>query len=317
VRLRTIVLLVMLFMGAPAFGRDLTFFVWSDTHFGAYDYSDTTRLKIIEQMNRLPGKDYPPGVFAGEAVGRPAFLLHLGDVTEHGLASEWDDPKAAAQRSYVQALKQLTATDKTYEVVGNHDSRGQPNIRQHIARKHGRTYYSFDVEGVHFVVLDPYRNIDTATAHLDESQLEWLKDDLARMDSAHPVIIAMHTAPPGRSSAGNGSRAVENSMDHLWNIVADRNVLAFFHGHVHMAFRGRWFNFDTVAPAGFAYLRRGCPQGHPVFGVVRITESRMTVCGWDWEKERFLPQPVFDKSFLQKKPPSDGSVEPKKAVAHP
>ncbi|MBE0536811.1 MAG: metallophosphoesterase [Phycisphaerae bacterium] len=290
---------------APSSGRDLTFFVWSDTHFGAYDDADITRLKIIEQMNRLPGTEYPAEIFADATVGRPEFLLHLGDISEHGFASEWNDPNLADQRSYIQTIKHLTATDQTYEVLGNHDSRGRPGIRRRIARKQGDTFYSFDAQGVHFVVLDLYRHLNTQVPSLDEEQLDWLQSDLDRIDDTVPVIIAMHAVPPRWTAAADVPRAVCNSFDRLWNIVADKNILAFLHGHVHVARSGRWYEFDTLAPAGFAYMRRRCPQGEPVFAVVRITDDRMTVCGWDWEKERFFKALVFDKSFSPA--PEDGS----------
>jgi len=296
---RATVLLMGAFLCGTSLGRDLTFFVWSDTHFGACDRSHMTQRRIIEQMNRLPGTPYPEGVFEGEAVGKPAFLLHLGDITENGLPSEWDDPTSADHRSYIQTIRHLTATEMTCEAIGNHDSRMHPNIRRQIARKHGGTYYSFDVEGVHFVVLDAYTNRNPAVAHLGEKQLEWLRADLAVVGGGRPVIIAMHAGPPRRSISGNGSRAVDNSVECLWSIVADTNVIAFLHGHLHAASRGRWFEFDTVAPAGLAYKRRGCAHGQPVFGVVRITSNRMVVLGWDWEKERFLSHRIFEKSFSE------------------
>jgi 3',5'-cyclic AMP phosphodiesterase CpdA len=318
VKAGAVLLLVALMVGGPAFGRDLTFIVWSDTHFGAYDYSDTTRLKVIEQMNRLPGRKYPAEIFADAAVGRPAFLLHLGDITEHGLADEWNDPNIADQRSYLRTIRHLTATDKTYEAAGNHDSLKLANIRRQIARKQGGTYYAFDAQGVHFVVLDPYTDPNTAAPSLDGKQLDWLRADLDKIAAAAPVVIAMHE-PPRRGGTDVRSRAADNSFEHLWNIIADRNVLAFLHGHFHVVLSRQWFEFDTVEPAGFAYLRRGCPQGDPVFGVVRITDDRMTVCGWDWEKEQFLEAPVFDRSVSsgQAKGSADRAQKPEETAGHP
>ncbi|HPD46537.1 MAG TPA: metallophosphoesterase [Anaerohalosphaeraceae bacterium] len=290
-------LFLVLVVGGAAFGRDLTFFVWSDTHFGAYDYADTTRLEVIRQMNGLPGTRYPAEIFEDAKVGRPAFLLHLGDITEHGLAGEWDDPNLADQRSYMRTLRYLTVTDKIYEVAGNHDSRQHTNIRGQIARRQDNTYYAFEMEGVHFVVLDLYTHLNGGTPSLDDEQLDWLRAYLDRIDDTTPVIIAMHAPPPHRTPADGLSRQADDTLEHLWHIVADKNVLAFFHGHIHRVFAGRWFEFDTVAPAGFAYMRRGCPQGDPVFGVVRITDDRMTVCGWDWERRCFMEKPVLDKFF--------------------
>ena len=223
-----------------AFGRDLTFFVWSDTHFGAYDYADTTRLEVIRQMNGLPGTRYPAEIFEDAKVGRPAFLLHLGDITEHGLAGEWDDPNLADQRSYMRTLRYLTVTDKIYEVAGNHDSRQHTNIRGQIARRQDNTYYAFEMEGVHFVVLDLYTHLNGGTPSLDDEQLDWLRAYLDRIDDTTPVIIAM--LPPPQDARRRVVSLGRRYLEHPDSM--DKNVLAFstvtFTG-----FAGRW-SVDTV-----------------------------------------------------------------------
>ena len=47
-------------------GRNLTFVAWTDTHYGAYDYSDTTRLQTIGDINNLVNTSYPTSLNLGK-----------------------------------------------------------------------------------------------------------------------------------------------------------------------------------------------------------------------------------------------------------
>ena len=219
-RFPLILIVVLLAANSFASARDLTFFTWSDTHFGAFDYSDTTRLKIIEQMNNLPGARYPPAIFGDTKVAKPAFLLHLGDITEHGYQSEFNDPNIADQRSYLRTIKHLTATDRIYEVIGNHDSGKSANIRKAFAKRHKNMYYSFDVQGVHFIILDAYHYNNSAAPDIDEQQFDWLRNDLKKIKDTTPVIIAMHVQPNSRRKTNRTARPSDKTSDEIWNIIA-------------------------------------------------------------------------------------------------
>ena len=292
-----LVFTLLLLTQSFALGRDLTFFVWSDSHFGAFDYSDTTRLKIIDRMNNLAGTKYPAGIFGDTKVSRPAFLLHLGDITEHGYQSEFNDPNIADQRSYLQTIKHLTATDRVYEVIGNHDSRKAANIRKSFAQRHKKMYYSFDIQGVHFVILDAYHYNNTAAPDIDEEQFDWLRDDLGKLKDTTPIIIAIHVQPNSRYKTNRTARPSDKTSDCLWNIISDKNVIAFLHGHHHIVKHTRWFEYDVLAPAGFAYMRKACPPGKPLFGVIRITDNEMTALAYDWHKGQFVSKPSLRKQF--------------------
>ena len=116
------VLLLTVFCSINTAGaKDFVFYVWSDTHFGACN--KPVRLEVMEQMNELVGKKYPQYYSKTLTVEKPSFLLHLGDITESGTARQWYDPNNQPYSSYVQTIKFLAATKKTYEVVGNHDAK--------------------------------------------------------------------------------------------------------------------------------------------------------------------------------------------------
>jgi hypothetical protein len=90
-----------------------------------------------------------------------------------------------------------------YNVIGNHDINYDATERAHAnetyERYYGPSYYSFDYGQVHFVVLD---NIDWQPAQGGEAakylagfgaqQLEFLKNDLARIPPEQMVVLSMH-----------------------------------------------------------------------------------------------------------------------------
>ena len=128
-------IIVLLGLGLVVCGseaRDLTFYVWSDTHIGIYNNDISGQSNIIEQMNNLPGTEYPDS--AGTKVEEPAFLLNLGDITYDGLQSEWD--------LYGQIIGGLgyplppEGDFHVCEVVGNHDCRESVAVKMAVSEKH-------------------------------------------------------------------------------------------------------------------------------------------------------------------------------------
>ena len=73
--------LVAAVRAVPADLPTVTFFVASDSHFGALGMSELNR-SLVEQMNALPGTDYPPEL--GGRVDTPRGVLFTGDTTDNG-----------------------------------------------------------------------------------------------------------------------------------------------------------------------------------------------------------------------------------------
>jgi 3',5'-cyclic AMP phosphodiesterase CpdA len=148
-----------------------------------------------------------------------------------------------------------------YPVLGNHDlvavtpSDGSPaaaDPRAIFLARTGleRTYYSFDTVGVHFVVLDsikitggryPYEGL------IVPEQIEWLKQDLARISKHTPIIIASHipiltaffSATRGGTYPAPGSRVIVNNLE-LLELFKDYNVILVLQGHLHVKEMIRW-----------------------------------------------------------------------------
>ncbi|MFI4911604.1 MAG: metallophosphoesterase family protein [Sedimentisphaeraceae bacterium JB056] len=273
--------------------------VWSDTHFGAYDYNDKTRIDIIKQINDIASKE-PPEELKEILKNSPIeTLIHCGDITEKGLSSQWNDPDIADQRSYISTVGHLDTNIKTLAALGNHDSRKEFNIRKQFADFYGATYYSRNINNLHVIFLDPYPNLNSAAPILDKEQLKWLAKDLLAIEKNTPILFIMHVLPCHNEKLDRTSRLDKESSEKLYDIISDYNIIAFFHGHWHKRAITKWNNIDIIAPAGFSYYRKGCPQGEPIIAITTLSNDTLKIYGFNWHKDEFEPNIFFAKKITQ------------------
>jgi hypothetical protein len=128
-------------------------------------------------------------------------------------------------------------------VLGNHDvdSIAKPQFLGRVTNtgiERDRSYYSFDVNGVHFVVLDANfektglaydsGNYNWTDANVPPPELEWLQRDLAR--SANPTVVFVHQL---LDKDTKGSVYINNAAEVRSVLSASRKVAAVFQGHHH------------------------------------------------------------------------------------
>jgi len=185
--------------GRPRFSFAFT----ADYHLGSKPGNENGPL-VIEDLGRLQdGLD---------------FVVAAGDLTEIGSEAEY--------RLFDDGAALLDVP--VYRAAGNHETCWLDPCLEEFCARYGPARYSFDVRGVHFVVLDtsvPGRG----AGFLEAGDLAWLKEDLAAVDGDAPVVVFSHhpLVFPDR-------RFVENEMDFL-EAVGERNVVATFAGHGHSA----------------------------------------------------------------------------------
>jgi 3',5'-cyclic-AMP phosphodiesterase len=166
---------------------------------------------------------------------------------------------------YDQTQQELSL--KVYHTIGNHDLFGlrpasgvdpsDPAYGKKFYADHiGKTYYSFDHKGVHFVVLDsvqitPDRDYE---GRIDAEQLQWLRADLGALPAGTPVIVVTHiplvTAvdaylPRDLSPKPHFQMAVVNSAEVL-PVFEGHNVLAVLQGHTHIQERVDWHGVPYI-----------------------------------------------------------------------
>ena len=140
-----------------------------------------------------------------------------------------------------EAVAVLTAFDgPIHYVVGNHDVYNLSKDQLLAATGAESTYYSFDLDGVHFVVLDAqfdknendYGHIAWMVQGLIPTvELEWLQADLAA--SELPTVVFVHQPLDSDFALLAGGPPVFNHLAVRDVLTADGDVIAVFSGHAH------------------------------------------------------------------------------------
>lgn len=162
---------------------------------------------------------------------KPRFIVELGDLIDAA-----DSVKT--EMSYLTRINKEFAVihkDRHY-VLGNHcvDTLTKQEFLEAVEQK--ASHYSFDREGVHFVILDACfnsegkdygrRNFKWTDTNIPVSQVEWLEADLRKTE--HKVIIFAHQ----RLDVAN-NHGVKNGAAVRKVLEASGKVLAVFQGHSH------------------------------------------------------------------------------------
>lgn len=195
-----------------------------------------------------------------KADGVPMYSVILGDLT-------WD--VNWYKQSY--SLNEFVSTNTSekyplilWPVMGNHDN--DPSATSNNAdsidfiasapwrRIMGPSYYSFNLGGVHFLVLDDivYRNtpynaasvVDKVAGKRDyydritSEQLAWIEKDLSYIsDKSTPVIVCCHIPTMRLGSEAKNFEAYEsldnNSSGKLHDLLAPFSQVHILSGHVH------------------------------------------------------------------------------------
>ncbi len=194
-------------------GQDDFFFVQiSDTHWGFNDpkiNADATGTlkKAIAAVNSMKSQ--------------PDFIVFTGDITH-----TTDDPKErrkrmAEARDIISGLK----VKNIKLLAGEHDA-GLDN-GQAFQEFFGKTHYTFDHKGVHFIVVD---NVSDPTSSIGDAQLQWLSDELKKLDKDSRIVVLTHRPlfdlyPNWDWWTRDGAKAVDLLMPY-------KNVTVLY-GHIH------------------------------------------------------------------------------------
>ena len=186
-----------------------------------------------------------------------------------------------------------------HHVIGNHDAFGlrspsgvspaDPEYgKKMFEDRLGRTYYSFDHKGYHFVVLDSIQPTEDREweARVDEKQLGWLAEDLKGVGEHAPVIGVIHVplvtafasyAPKPNGVSKYSQLTVANAMDVL-TAFEGHNVIAVLQGHTHVNEivehkNTKYITGGAVCGNWWHGLRMGFPEG---FTVVSLRDGKIS-----------------------------------------
>ena len=138
-----------------------------------------------------PGDDNlpQPAVFTEEMKSiekiKPAFIVDTGDLV-FGVSKK----KEVIERQYRDLFKVLSPFNiPIYPTVGNHEV-AEGNLPYYIQNFHRQTFYAFDYQNSHFIVLSTEEKDEEAS--IEGRQLAWLKEDLNKARKATNIFVFMH-----------------------------------------------------------------------------------------------------------------------------
>jgi 3',5'-cyclic-AMP phosphodiesterase len=217
----------------------LTFVHISDTHIPtdpAYRTEDATippyegALKLVEQLNNLPFE--------------PDFVLHTGDVAY--------DPDPEAYANCKDILSGIPYA--IYYVTGNHDSSAALQMVM-MGKQTPMTqlHYTFDVNGVQFVVVDSNGPAEQPRGFMTDSQLAWLETICCDTDDTRPLVIATHHNPiPVGIPWLDDFMGIQNGEAfHRTIYPARERIRGVFFGHIHQnldIYRDGIYYCSTLSP---------------------------------------------------------------------
>jgi hypothetical protein len=171
----------------------------------------------------------------------------------------------------------------SFQVPGNHDSdQSSPtddNSLRTFAQRFGPTYYSFNRGEIHYVVLDDVFWYGKGyLGYLTQTQLDWLRSDLARIESGRTIVMFGHIPPFNNQHLRIGKKfpsiaETVTNRDELYEILRPYKAY-YITGHMHEselltdggipihicgAVCGAWWTADVCFD--------GTPNGYSVYEV--------------------------------------------------
>ena len=216
----------------------------------------------------------------------PDFVCQLGDFC-------WPHKR---NREFLKAWNCIEAP--RYHVLGNHDMDGGFTREDTVAfYDMPDKYYSFDKNGVHFIVLDgnePGGKREGYARYISKEQLAWVAEDLHA--TAFPVIVFSHQTLDGSYGIEN-SEAVREVLESATTETGYTKVMACFCGHhhddqvktingthyIHINSASYYWLGDTFKHESYSkdihekypYIEKTAPYREPLWALVEFDVSRM------------------------------------------
>jgi 3',5'-cyclic AMP phosphodiesterase CpdA len=191
---------------------DFMFVQLSDTHWGfsgeaVNPEAKNTLKKAVAAVNSMPTQ--------------PDFIVFTGDLTHITEDAQERRRRMGEFRDIVAGLK---VKDLRF-MPGEHDASFDKG--EVFKEFFGDTHYAFDHKGVHFIALD---NVSDPGAIVGDAQLAWLKQDLAKLDRAQPIVVFTHRPlfdlyPDWDWATRDGDAVIDALMPY--------QRVEVFYGHIH------------------------------------------------------------------------------------
>lgn len=216
------------------------------------------------------------------------FLIHLGDFKDQD-----DKQQTKDTLGYLKALETEYAkfNGPKYHCIGNHDvdSITKQQFLTNIENTdipNDKSYYSFDLKGFHFIVLDANYNDDGSDHYhkggksdwqdpnITKEEWSWLENDLKA--TKFPTIIFNHHTL--FEYFRDGFRFHIQQPERMQKLLEDSTkVLAVFQGHVHEEIHKQINGIHYITQLGMV---DGSGLENNSFSIVTVDERQIQIDGY-------------------------------------
>lgn len=216
------------------------------------------------------------------------FIIHLGDMKDEDVTQN-----EGATLSFLKKIERVFQQFKgpTYHCVGNHDvdsiTKAQFSAAiDNTGIKPTCSYYSFDLKGIHFVVLDANyhqsgkdhffkEGADWQDPNIPQKELHWLERDLS--ETSFPSLLFSHHPLFEYYKGTHGVHHVTNYREVQEILQASEKVFAVLQGHVHEE-TARYIN-------GIHYItQQGMVEGEGLannsYALIELDEKELSIKGF-------------------------------------
>jgi len=229
---------------------------------------------------------------------KPDFVITGGDLIMDALA-QTEGRADTLYNLYLEAIKEIDMP--IYNTIGNHELFGiyeksgiYPSHELYgdkmFGNRIGEKHYAFNHKGWRFYILDSIDETKERTyyGHIDQEQMDWLKQDLKSVDKNTPIAISVHipfitvqTQLLQGPLAPNGPGGVITNGQEVLELFKDFNLKLVLQGHLHFLedIYAQGIHFITggaVSAAWWNGPRNGMEEG---FLLVKISDDELT---WDY-----------------------------------
>ena len=289
------ILLLLAFQCKESVKQDSFRFVFmTDMHVMPELRADQGFLQAIETVNGL----------------HPDFVITGGDLVKDALGEPYE---RSSQLFHLYDSLCTFFGMPVYNTMGNHDVFGwyeksgvSPDDSLYgkdlylRCMDQDKTYYSFDFKGWHFMLLDgiALREDREYFGHIDSTQIDWIQEDLERVNAETPIVISTHIPfvsvwkqiENGGTAAIPAYLVIDNSQDVL-GLFEGHNLKLVLQGHLHIVedigYKNvRFITGGAVSGSWWNGSFQGFPEG---FVVVDVNGDQFTwhykTYGWNADRD--------------------------------
>lgn len=261
-------LLALAAAAVAAAADDVTFFSFSDIHYGADNGGKSppmTNCPKVELINTLAGTPWPTTI--GGTVGRPVGLVMQGDLINDGAVPDKCPVQWANYAADFGVRGEGRCKLPVFEGIGNHDLNEKGFVWDRIRERNAirldagmigavssnGLHYSWDWGGIHFVNVNLFPGnawegeADAyGRAHDPRRARDFLTEDLRAKvgDSGRPVIVVHHFRPIDENWWTYAA------ADRYQRVLQDYNVVAILVGHQGGGVNNVWRGINWISSNG-------------------------------------------------------------------